>query len=248
LNVEALETLEARGLFVTYCEGTYRPFRVARQVDANALPASAAPTDAALLVVRMFGRFESTIDEKAVPWLRRMDRRIFRYLVLTRDGSATKDEIFKEFWANADERQASQSLRTACSNIRKAIGTLVGTERVDEYFNAGENVSVNLDNVTVDVRRFISHIRNAAFAYESDDIHSALIHYKRAESLYTGRLGWGDEEESALIPLAQECEQLYLLGLTRIAEILRKTGAAVQAMRYETILNEKDMRRNAAQA
>ncbi len=173
-----------------------------------------------LVVATFFGHFNCTVNDRAVPWLRRMDRRIFRYLLLKADGAATRDEIRSIFWPEMDPAASNLSLRTACSNIRKAIGTLAGPNQAENYFCvANDRLSVNLERMNVDVRRYIAHIRAANFAYAADEWQTAYMHYQRAAAMYVGHLGWGDEPEAWLEPLAAECAALQRTALERVVEI-----------------------------
>ena len=195
------------------------------------------PGEPGLIVAKFFGRFLCTIGDREIPWLRRMDRRIFRYLLLTQNGRATRDELLTIFWIGTEPKSGTLSLRTACSNIRKAIGSLTGLDQTENYFStANETLQINLEQMNVDVRRFIGHIRTANLSYAGDDFKAAYGHYKRALSIYTGRIGWGDEPESWLEPLTAECAALQRTAIERLAEISRKSGFALRALEYEALL------------
>lgn len=126
------------------------------------------------------------------------------------------------------------SLRTACSNIRKAIGTLVGADEADDYFSAtNESLTVNLELMNVDVRRYIAHIRSANTCYATADFKTAFVHFKRAISIYRGHIGWGDGLETWLEPLANECAALQSTALERLAELSHKNAAASGGLEYE---------------
>ena len=182
-----------------------------------------------LIVARFFWRFTCTVDEQPVPWLRRMDRRIFQYLLVASEGRASRDEAQSIFWPEQDIRTSQLSLRTACSNIRKALGTLLGSENVDDYFSThNETLALNLDLINVDVRRYIAHVRSGNVAYASDDFKTAFVHFRRAIAIYRGHIGWGDEREPWLEPLADECAALQVTTIERFAEISRKPVIATE--------------------
>lgn len=191
-----------------------------------------------LLIARFFGRFTCTIDEQSIPWLRRMDKRIFRYLLLAPDGRAAREELRGVFWSGQDPKTSHLSLRTACSNIRKAIGTLVGGAQTETYFSTdNETLYVNLERANVDVRRYIAHIRCGNICYATDDLKAAYGHFKRALTVYRGHLGWGDEPEEWLEPLASECAALQRSVIGRLAEISRKSGSSPRTLEYEAMLS-----------
>ncbi len=178
-----------------------------------------------LITARFFWRFTCAIDEEPVQWLRRMDRRVFQYLLLTPEGYATREELQKLFWPDQDAKVSQLSLRTACSNIRKALGALLGPDETANYFAVLEKtLNVNLELVNVDVRRYIAHVRSANIAYVSGDTNTARVHLKRAIAIYRGHIGWGDEREEWLEALASECAELQRGAIERFAELSRQSG------------------------
>ena len=166
-----------------------------------------------------------------------MDKRIFRYLLLAPEGRAEREELRDVFWSGQDPKASALSLRTACSNIRKAVGTLVGEETENYFSAANEALSVSLERINVDVRRYIAHIRTGNFCYAADELPSAYGHYKRALVIYTGPIGWGDEPEDWLAPLTIECAALQRTVIERLAEISRKQGSPHRALEYEAMLS-----------
>jgi two-component SAPR family response regulator len=224
---------------MTYREDGYRPLRIVKELYGLG---SAQPEAVPTLTARMFGHFECALDGKAVKWLRRMDRRLFRHLLLTKSGSETKEEILERFWPGQDATSAMQTLRTTCSNIKKAIANLVGTDRVAHYFSSSERIAVNLDNITVDVRRFITHMRTGNTNYAVEAWEQALYHYRKAEALYTAHLGWGDEEEPLLQALADECRAMRMTAASNTLEILSRLGRHLEAREHERIVNEHSNR------
>jgi len=182
-----------------------------------------------LITARFFWRFTCAIDEEPVQWMRRMDRRVFQYLLLTPEGYATREELQRIFWPDQDAKVSQLSLRTACSNIRKALGALLGTDETANYFAVLEKtLNVNLELVNVDVRRYIGHVRSANIAYVSGDMNTARVHFRRAIAIYRGHIGWGDERETWLEPLASECAELQRNAIERFAELSRASGVLLE--------------------
>ncbi len=106
-----------------------------------------------------------------------------------------REELAEVFWPGVEKHLVAQSLRTACSNIRKAIGQVVGFDRVGEYFRANGELSIDLDNVIVDVKDFLAHATDGDQQFERGDLRAALRHYQAAEELYTGSLLIGEMRE-----------------------------------------------------
>jgi DNA-binding SARP family transcriptional activator len=238
---EQLAMLEARGLFVRYRDGRYEPMRVARRffIDESR-PEPAAQTPVSMMMVRMFGRFEATIEGQPVEWIRRRDQQLFKYLLLKPNGTASRNEMREAFWSDAEAHQAMQSLRTAASNIRKAIANLVGYELVDQYFFTRANeIVVNLANVVIDVRRFSAHAHDGDAQLERGNAREAIAHYRAAEDLYSGELLCGEYPEPWYAPRAEMYKAVYTTILERLAELYSEDGADRRAREYAARVVEK---------
>ncbi len=227
---ERLHRLEAQGLFVVADDLGYRPFRPLRQLRGRVSLAPSARLSP--LIVRMFGRFEAQIDGQDVNWVRRRDQQFIKYLLLKPTGSATRTELASVFWPDADRQLAAQSVRTACSNIRKAIAAQVGYACVDLYFRADPDVCLDLTNVVADVRRFNAHMADGDAGYERDDFAEAAVHYRAAEELYSGRLLDGDVPEPWFTAQAQLLEERYVVVLERLAQTAFDDGDMKRAAEY----------------
>ena len=230
---EGLGLLEGRGLFVTYADGIYRPYRVARQVDVETLPSALrASSDAALLVVRMFGRFEASIGERKIEWIRRREAQIVKYLLLKPDGSATRSELLTTFWPGTSSHAATQSLRTASSNIRKAFAAIVGYAEVERYFSSRGDVAVALERTVIDVRRFSAHVADGDVERERGHLAEAFAHYRAADSIYAGELLGGEYPEPWYVARAAIYTELFLGVLERLTEYHTDAGHIRQAAEY----------------
>jgi tetratricopeptide (TPR) repeat protein len=229
-----LAALEARGLFVYARGDDYVAYRVARQLEVESIPAAGtvAPQPASLLVVRMLGRFEIDIEGRRIEWIRRREAQIFKYLLLKPGGSATRSELRDVFWPDAEPQLATQSLRTASSNIRKAIAAVVGYGDVERYFSSRGDIAVNLENAVIDVRRFTAHIADGDAALDRNRSQEAFAHYRAAESLYSGELLSGEYPEPWYAPRAEMYKSLYIGVLERLAEHHADAGHARQARDY----------------
>ena len=238
-EVDALE-LEACGAPLVYRENIgYVPLRVVADMYAR----RTMGTDVrSTMSVRMFGTFECSIDGVHMTWLRRMDRRLFRYLLLTKDGFESREAILERFWPGLDTSASVQSLRTTCSNIKKAIANLTGGDGVADYFTSGERLCVNLDNINVDVRRFISHIRAANLHLATEAWEDALYHNRQADAIYTAHLGWGDEPEAWLESLDRECRTMRMDAMRTTISVLKRLGRTDEANGDEMLLAERAKR------
>ena len=231
---ERLAMLEARGLFVYYDDDAYRPYRVARQFDIEPRRAEATATivPMSLLVVRMFGRFEAEIGGRKIEWIRRREAQIFKYLLLKPTGSATRGELLDAFWTGADGHLATQSLRTASSNIRKALAAIVGYTAVDAYFVSRGDIGVTLERAVIDVRRFSAHVADGDAERERGRRAEAFAHYRAAESIYSGELLASEYPEPWYAGRAAMYRALFIGVLERIAEYHTDAGHGRHAHEY----------------
>lgn len=228
---ERLHHLETQGLFVVQDDDGYRPFRPIRQLRGGRVRL-APSARLSPLIVRMFARFEAQIDGQEVGWIRRRDQQFVKYLLLKPTGSATRAELASVFWPDADRQLAAQSVRTACSNIRKALASVVGYACTDLYFRADPDVALDLTNVVADVRRFSAHVSDGDANFDRGDLQEAAVHYRAAEELYTGRLLDGDVPEPWFAGHAQLLEDQYVIVLERLAQTAFDEGDMKSASDY----------------
>lgn len=208
--------------------GTQYPYRVVEQLFHNTANATASVVDAKLqpLVVRVLGEFKASIGSQTVHWVRRRDQQIFLYLLLKEDGSATRLELCERFWPDAEPELRSASLRVACSNIRRALANTVGNTRVDNYFRSDGDIAVSFAHVTLDARRFRLHVREGAEQYARGSHQEAIAHYRMAESLYTGPVGWCAQVDDWVAEQAQTYRALYESVLERLVALHRRADDA----------------------
>jgi DNA-binding SARP family transcriptional activator len=186
----------------------------------------------ALLVVRMFGRFEAEIGGRRIEWIRRREAQIFKYLLLQPEGAASRSELRELFWPEASPHLATQSIRTASSNIRKAIAAIVGYGNVDRYFTSRGDMAVEVGNAVIDVRRFTAHVADGDAELDAGHLQEALAHYRAAEALYGGELLGGDYPEPWYVPRAEMYRSLYIGVVEKLAEIYAETGRERRAREY----------------
>jgi len=235
VDVAHLRELEVQGLFVID-DGRdalrlYRPLQPfgvrAAQNDARA--AMTPP-----LMVRMFRSFEARIEGRDIPWVRRRDQQIVKYLLLKPNGTATRAEIASVFWSDTDRHLATQSVRTACSTIRKAFASIVGPANVDLYFRTAPDIQIDLKNVVCDVRRFVAHVNDGDADFEREEFEDAAMHYRAAEKLYAGSLLEFDAPEPWIAAQAGTLSDRLMQVLERLGGFAvehEEVTAATQYMR-----------------
>jgi hypothetical protein len=225
-----LQALEEQGLFVIHTRDGYRPLRAlsrGRIYDRyGRRPHAASP-----MQVRLFGWFAAEIDRRPIEWIRRRDRQIFKYVALQPGGAVSRNELGHVFWPETERHLAARSLRTVCSNIRKAIAQIVGFREVDAYFHTVDELSIDLDNVIVDVNRFVSHADDADEQYARGELRAAYAHYRSASRVYRGDLLIGDAHEPWVATHDAALRGRHAVVLERIAEIAASLERQPAAMR-----------------
>ncbi len=220
-----LQELEAAGLFVIHTPAGYRPLRTllhGRVRHASAATSAAMPP----MQVHLLGWFSARIDRQPIKWVRRRDRRIFEFVALRPNGCATRAEIGEAFWPGGDAHLVAQSVRTACSHIRKAIAVVVGPDAVDAYFATTGNVSINPDNVIVDVNRFVANADQADELYRRAQWQSAYARYQRAANLYAHDLLIADSHEPWVTARESTLRRRYAEVEARMADCAARGPSA----------------------
>ncbi len=205
-----LDRLEGRGLFVRWADGAYRPYRAIARVTRAAAPAPGRAL--APFTVRLFGKNDVRIEGQRVAWFRRRDAQIFAFLALQPQGRARRETLIRVFWPDADRHLAAQSLRSACSTMRRSLAAVVGYADLAHYVAFGDEIALNLELFAIDARRVRSHLRDAEHAWASGDVVGALEHDRAALRLAGEPLLEGDVPP-ALSGIAEELGA----GLTRAA-------------------------------
>jgi DNA-binding SARP family transcriptional activator len=218
VDAAQLRELEVRGLFVI--DDGNDALRIYRGIRRSPLHAAAAPASRAPvtppLMVHMFRSFEARIDGREIPWVRRRDQQIVKYLLLKPNGAASRSELASVFWKDTDRHLATQSVRTACSTIRKAFASIVGPSNVELYFRTAPEIQIDLKNVVCDVRRFLAHVNDGDADFERGDANDAAMHYRAAEKLYAGALLEFDAPEPWIAAHAGALSDRFMIVLERL--------------------------------
>ena len=235
-NIAQLRHLEGCGLFIYEDGDELRPYRALRPLAAKTTPAAPAQVSetvsTAPLVVHMFESFDAKLSGRDVPWVRRRDQQIIKYLLLKPDGKASRTELASVFWSDTDRHLATQSVRTACSTIRKAFASIVGYAAVHAYFRTAPDVQIDLSHVVCDVRRFNAHIIDAESCFTRGDHEGATMHYRAAEKLYAGGLLDFEASEPWFATQARLLRDRYTMLLERLGEMAFEAGDLNAALQY----------------
>jgi hypothetical protein len=201
IDEATLDRLEARGMFVQLVDGVCRPYRVISRLARVASPASTSTLMP--FAVELFGTPQVRIDGQRVDWIRRRDGQLLTYLALLPEGRASRRDLIQAFWPDADPLLGAQSLRSACSTMRRALAAVVGHATLAHYVSFGDEIALNLDLFAVDARRVRAHVADADDAWNRDDADAAAEHAAAALRIVRGPFLDGDVF-GALAPFAEE--------------------------------------------
>jgi len=218
---EDWQVLEAAGLFVTGDVGAPRLLYPVGAIYAQSPRVGGSATQR--LSVALFGEFEVSYGGNPLKWVRRRDADIVRTLAVRVAGTATRAELLERFWPGTERRAAQQSLRTSCSNIRKAIAAAAGPHRVDRYFFCGTDITLDPNSVSVDGHRFLSHVHSGDDAYKKGRTDSAASHYRAALRLRRGPPSI-DPADDVQVAFAQRLEEAFAHARGRLEEIEANAG------------------------
>lgn len=223
IDEPVLDRLEARGLFVRWADGAFRPYRAIARVARAATPAPVQSLTP--FTVRLFGKNDVRIEGQQVAWFRRRDAQIFAFLALQPQGRARRETLIRVFWPQTDRHLAAQSLRSACSTMRRSLAAVVGYADLNHYVAFGDEIALNLELFAIDARRVRSHLRDAEHAWAAGDVAGALDHDRAALRLAGQPLLEGDVPP-ALSGIADELND----GLARAAARVSDGPGLVRAI------------------
>jgi DNA-binding SARP family transcriptional activator len=233
VDLAQLRELELRGLFVL--DDGNDVLRIYRGIRRSPLQIASPASRAAVtppLMVHMFRSFEARIDGREIPWVRRRDQQIVKYLLLKPNGAASRTELASVFWKDTDRHLATQSVRTACSTIRKAFASIVGPSNVELYFRTAPEIQIDFKNVVCDVRRFLAHVNDGDADFERGDVTDAAMHYRAAEKLYAGALLEFDAPEPWISAHSGALSDRFMQVLERLGTLAVEREEMTAAKQY----------------
>jgi hypothetical protein len=163
LDIETIDRLETRGMFVRWRDGAFHPYRALARCPR---PIETSSTSVLIpFTVRLFGSPSVTYDNRTVAWIRRRDAHIFAFLALQPNGRASRQTLLRAFWPDSERHLGGQNLRSACSTMRRALAEVVGYAGLAHYITFGDEIALNLALFAVDARSVRAHVRDADAAW-----------------------------------------------------------------------------------
>lgn len=177
------------------------------------------------VLVRLLGGLEVVRrDGTVVPpaaWRTGKTMDLFRMLALA-DGRPVRARALTDaLWSTASPEHAGGSLRTAASQIRRAV-------EADCVVRHPEGLV--LEGTWVDVAVYRDHARHARLALLDDRLVDVLDHTRRAETLWAGDLSAHDETAAWARAERSALRGLRSVMLADAAEAALRTGALREAV------------------
>ncbi len=167
LDIDTIDRLETRGMFVRWRDGGFHPYRALARC-----PRIVERPSVNVLIpftVRLFGAPSVTYDNRTVAWIRRRDAHLFAFIALQPGGRASRQALLRAFWPDSERHLGGQNLRSACSTMRRALAEVVGFAALAHYITFGEEIALNLALFSVDARRVRALVRDADGAWAGGD-------------------------------------------------------------------------------
>lgn len=227
LDAAEITALEQAGAWLSAGEtGGARPYAVVADLLAEE-PDSAPVAGESRIVVRFFGRFSIQCGAREVTWIRRRDQQLFRYVAIRPSGRVKKVDLIAAFWPDADSHLAAQSLRTACSNIRKALASALDPRAADRIFQTdASDIVVNFTEVLVDVHRFRAHVNEGQNDEDHGRVAEALAHYRAAQQLARADLFGGEPPEEWFVAQREIYREMVTFVTDRIKDLRWEEAAS----------------------
>ncbi len=215
---EALLALEGAGYPVVRTRTDLRPYRVLLQLAAPQ-PRPQTTVASGIVSLTLFGRFACTISGRPIAFPRRREQNVLAYIALSPGASVSRSELMHTFWPDVPSAVASQGLRTTLSRLRKTIAEASGDNAGRYVRIEPAMISLSLDHVTIDARRFADHVEQGKLADARGDVAGCREHFRIAERIYANTLLAAEAVEPALAPRVADYASMFEAILRRLVEL-----------------------------
>ncbi|MFI6324728.1 BTAD domain-containing putative transcriptional regulator [Nonomuraea sp. NPDC050556] len=207
----------------------------------DALLGRTSPAQPGGVVVETLGTFRVLRGAQAVPrtaWQSRKARDLLKILISRRGGAVGRERLVEILWPEQeDEAVGLKRLNVMVSTLRAVLDPAHERELVISDDGA---LSLNLDELTVDVERFLGLAAEAVRLDQAGDAAGALERWKEAEAAYTGEFCEEDPYADWAVGLREEARLAYTQAAARLAEAASAAGRPEEAARYWLRLLERD--------
>jgi ATP/maltotriose-dependent transcriptional regulator MalT/DNA-binding SARP family transcriptional activator len=186
------------------------------------------------LEIVTLGRFQVRRDGHSVDCSRRLQARIFKFLIAHYDGSVTAEMAIEAFWPDLAPEKAKRNLIVHINQIRRLL-LPAASSLSSPIVHDGSGYRLRLgDGVTLDAAEFERLFDEAGRARRRGDLEEATALLVRAEGVYQGPFLPGDPYDDWLRPRRERLASACREALFFLAE--RASGPAGAAERYRRAL------------
>jgi hypothetical protein len=187
LTIDQLRTLERKGLFVLRKGREYAVLQPVVELFASGNPERVVSEPP--ITMRLFGEVQLWIGDARVKWLRPRDARLVKYLALSPNGEATRDELCRVFWPGNERAHGLQNLRTTCCNVRAAFRAAAPDWPVESFIEStGTGLRLIFDSARTDIAEFEALIARGNDALDAGRIEEAIQTFESAARTFHGSL------------------------------------------------------------
>jgi DNA-binding SARP family transcriptional activator len=169
----------------------------------------------ARLCIYCFGEFRVFENDRLVKdWPNSKSKIVFKYLLSQRDRAASKEVLMGQFWPDASQSRARNSLNVAIYHIRH---NFISNKKFPFILFQNDRYFLNPKlNIWVDVDEFDHLVHQADQLEREQQFDDAIDVYQTAEKLYLGDYLSEDIYEDWSISQRQDMRQKHLKSLKKI--------------------------------
>jgi DNA-binding SARP family transcriptional activator len=178
--------------------------------------------------VKGFGQFIVWVGNRQIPdaaWNRRKSGELFRYLLLHRGHSASREEVLEEFWSENDPETAQDLLHQSTSTIRRILEPDLPEKFPSRYLRVeGERIFLLLPPGSyLDFEQFEAQVPLAIQSGKPQGLQRVL-------GLYLGDLFPMDQYSNWSSRKRTQLSETYILGMLALCQMWINLGAYQQVI------------------
>ena len=212
--------------------------------DLDALVARSSPSTGHRLRVETLGSFRVLRGGQPVArtaWQSRKARDLLKILVARRGRPTARNHVAQILWPDVDDEATSRKrLNVMVSTLRAVLDPGHDLPPTHAVVSEEGTLRLDLDNVDVDVERFLGLVTTATRLDQAGRRSDAITSWRRAESAYTGDFCEEEPYADWAVMLREQARHGYVQAAARVATAESEDGRPEQAARFWLRLLERD--------
>lgn len=217
--------------------GPRRPFATHA---SDTPPARTATRDVPTLSVYLLRPFQVTINARPIAaWPGSKAKSLFKFLLLNRSVSVTKEVLMERFWPDADPASARNSLNVTLYNLRSTMRRLA--PKLSIVVHDGGRYTLDRDmQIWTDADAYSAHLARAHVLERADKIDEAMRECEACIDLYRHELLAEDPYETWIHPLREQLRDSFAGVLERLSTYYLARGRDADCVTLSRRLLEID--------